>query len=571
MTQEQGAHRWARTAGRAAAIALFFIHQAASAALTLTINSFTPDQLSLSISGTFDSDVIGDQQGWLAIKSRWTSNIGIHTEFYSALPTIIENTISIGGVLVGLPNLSWEAGTPTWGDSIHFANPNGGQFAPIRAGTAVSGTLILSAPGGFDPSAQLQLLSGFSATTMDWVRLEDSGAINCSNVVFIGARGSGEQYLTSSFGMGRTVKAVYDNVAAQVPGLQAWGVIYDAIPAVSIPDFPSDVQKSVEIGRETTNAFMSRQLAACPNQKFLLVGYSQGAMVVADVINGLNANTASHVVGVGMLGDPLFNPKLKEDAGDYDKRYGGILGQRPEIEKSFLKKTTSFCAKGDFICNSSLVNIGSCTIFFPDSCPHYRYDSYPSNSSFAQMLGDVLVKQAKLAAPTTVTFSAKGRVNRIDDSGSLLRNFLSRPVAIGDPVTFTVSYSTNTVDSDVDPALGVYWGFLGGTSATTLKVANNAPITKPISSSQNTFFLVRTASSGDPGYNFQGNDNCTSCFWSSIQLQLDGALTPITSDALPTTAPILTMFRSGLILLWVNVPGNTGDPSFVWADVESIN
>jgi hypothetical protein len=175
---------------------------------------------------------------------------------------------------------------------------------------------------------------------------------------------------------------------------------------------------------------------------------------------------------------------------------------------------------------------------------------------------------------STLTFVAKGLVYRIDDSNLLLRNFLGTPVAIGDPVTFTVTYPINASDTlPNDPTTGVYYGFYGGESSVTMKIGANAPITKPVSDTQSTFFQVHTSASTAPGYNFQGNDNdtCSNCLWESIQLVLSGS-SLITSDAL--TTPSLDSFPTGpnnrFMYLWVNLPGNAGGQSFVHASVESL-
>lgn len=142
----------------------------ANAALTLTVNSLTADELSLTIGGVLDSDVVGDQRGWLAIKNSWSTNVGNPTEFFSYVPVVTLNTISIGGMLVSGTEI--QNGTSPWQDSILFPNPNGGQFATILAGTVVAGSLVLSGVGAFDPSASLELVSGFNNVNQDWVRLE---------------------------------------------------------------------------------------------------------------------------------------------------------------------------------------------------------------------------------------------------------------------------------------------------------------------------------------------------------------------------------------------------------------
>jgi hypothetical protein len=149
----------------------------AHAGLTLTVDTFTTSELKFSISGTFDSDVIGDQQDWLAIKHDWSNSTGINndwlddslgfSEVAAAGWTIVENSITIGGAAPTQSNVA--AAGQTWGDSIYFKNLNSN---PILAGTAVSGSFHVQSANLFSVVQNLQLLSGFNGTTNSWVRLE---------------------------------------------------------------------------------------------------------------------------------------------------------------------------------------------------------------------------------------------------------------------------------------------------------------------------------------------------------------------------------------------------------------
>lgn len=170
------------------------------AGLTFTIHKFTSDELSISISGTLDADVTGGQRGWLAIKGAWSTNVGRHTEFLTAMPTVTVNTITIGGRASTScnPCIVWDAST-TWGDSIYFTNPDG-QFETIRAGTVVSGSIVLSATGAFNPLARLELLSGFNNSLMDWVRLEAPGTPDGTVLITLSKNGTGAGTVVSADG-----------------------------------------------------------------------------------------------------------------------------------------------------------------------------------------------------------------------------------------------------------------------------------------------------------------------------------------------------------------------------------
>ena len=113
-------------------VSVFVLSGQAYAALTLTIDNYTTDEVTFTISGTFDADTIGDSPGYLAIKNDWSNNQGVHTEWFSTLPTATLNTITIGGQVPGTTIQNDD--TFTWADNIFFANPLGTE-APIPACT----------------------------------------------------------------------------------------------------------------------------------------------------------------------------------------------------------------------------------------------------------------------------------------------------------------------------------------------------------------------------------------------------------------------------------------------------
>jgi len=152
----------------------------ANAALTFTIDEYTTDAITLTLSGTFDADTIGDasNNGYLAFKNDWKNNSGVHTELFSGLPTISLNTVTFGGFAPDQTQV--QNSIDPYNDSLFFVNPFG-EGSPILAGTEVSGSIRLTGVGFFDPSdaATLELVSGFvnpfgPGVGADWARLEAS-------------------------------------------------------------------------------------------------------------------------------------------------------------------------------------------------------------------------------------------------------------------------------------------------------------------------------------------------------------------------------------------------------------
>lgn len=87
------------------------------------------------------------------------------------------------------------------------------------------------------------------------------------------------------------------------------------------------------------------EAAICPNEKFVLIGYSQGAAVIGDYLNDVGGDGAAFhsVVAAVMWADPRFNPAsqsamLLPDMGYLD-RLGDMLVPLGRAEKTGAQKT----------------------------------------------------------------------------------------------------------------------------------------------------------------------------------------------------------------------------------------
>ena len=162
----------------------------AHAQLSLTINEYTTGTLSFTISGTVETDVIGDQKQWIAVKPRWSTNYGVNvpwvadsigfTSLQNSAFTIIENSVLIGGSTPTQSNVA--ASGQTWGDSFYFAHSGN-----ITAGTSVTGTLTVALNGAFDdslPESDFELLTGFDNAAGDWSRNEANAGDPCDAADF---------------------------------------------------------------------------------------------------------------------------------------------------------------------------------------------------------------------------------------------------------------------------------------------------------------------------------------------------------------------------------------------------
>lgn len=129
----------------------------AKAALTLTIDTFTSTTFSYSLSGTIDDDTTG---AWVPGVVVVALEESVSTPFYSGTPTVVTNTITIGGIAT---NSTMANNGSTTGFSSNLARFT--TTSAIAAGTEVVGTITYT--GSFSPgsivSSDFELWTGYDA------------------------------------------------------------------------------------------------------------------------------------------------------------------------------------------------------------------------------------------------------------------------------------------------------------------------------------------------------------------------------------------------------------------------
>jgi len=125
----------------------------------------------------------------------------------------------------------------------------------------------------------------------------------------------------------------------------------------------SDVQKRLE-----------QQIKACPDEKFALVGYSQGGMIMTTVAPKLSAAVAAKVLAVVLYG-----------AGD-----GG------NVAASLKTKALANCAPGDFACTNSGSGPGHVSYNDVGTIWHDRAAKYVAAAFTGKPIGQKLAR-----SPTT--------------------------------------------------------------------------------------------------------------------------------------------------------------------------
>lgn len=266
----------------------------------------------------------------------------------------------------------------------------------IAVVAATAATVFISISFGALPTAQasVALTSPVGQASMP------EASASCPDVIFIGARGSGESDVQFE-GEGPNVYAISQ---AMKTALATHGVTFSSVGvtrsdgylADPVGDFvPTAAQlkalltvplnklvsyyydhnvkpflNSIAGGVTATEKVTKYWAGACPDSQLVLSGYSQGAMAVhqaEDVLYSSDQSTMRHVAATVLLADGDLTPTTdaktfgsapaqgREGVQDFGQRYFGASGIPREVPVP--KLTAEICNSDDIVCDfpSSLV------------------------------------------------------------------------------------------------------------------------------------------------------------------------------------------------------------------------
>ena len=176
--------------------------------------------------------------------------------------------------------------------------------------------------------------------------------LECSRVLVITARGTGEPI----------VGQLLSPVAR---------AIEDARPdetEVHHLDYPAstEVKDDASVGVITLAKTLNQQAAACPFQRFVLLGYSQGALVIGDALvdpemrivgtyaERLSEAARERVAAVVFYGDPRFVGTEPFNRGYFNPDIDGILARSEGALDPYADRLADFCVRADFVCQASM-------------------------------------------------------------------------------------------------------------------------------------------------------------------------------------------------------------------------
>ena len=237
--------------------------------------------------------------------------------------------------------------------------PNGQWSADIKAayeemdGTWTpfkSGSIGLSASCMADATAQTSFLYASVLSTVT-----GTTGPTCKDALFIAATGSGEHYDgDANLTVSPTLRKVYNGFSAVYPTDKSLGIKVLDYPALPVDTL---VQQVDGINWNSAKRILGYNLptylggknagvtalyntmvaarAACPNQALVLTGYSQGAMVVHQLLQGL-AQTSdpvqSAIKAVVLIADPMRTPNSEViDFGDAPWDSKGVCKLGPAL------------------------------------------------------------------------------------------------------------------------------------------------------------------------------------------------------------------------------------------------
>lgn len=291
-------------------------------------------------------------------------------------------------------------------------------------------------------------------------------AQSCDDVKFIFARGSGQslgaaEYSSFKSSIETALRkaslglkySFYELGSASYGGGQYPAIAMDTISAIGAKISAGrafDFGNSVRQGKTELKSYISQTSNLCKNTKFVLGGYSQGAMVMTDSIPDLDPNK---VIYSATFGDPylylpegkgLFPPACRgENLSDYrvfapncNTSEGILGGKKPYEPSSWAGKIGLWCNNKDFMCGAGLeftIDFSTADVFDNaiDSALKAGHLNYVSDGHF-QSAASIIIEKLKTAfkktSPKTTAYSNRDTVFLIDHTTSMtthIRNYIN--------------------------------------------------------------------------------------------------------------------------------------------------
>ncbi|MFD4459764.1 cutinase family protein [Nocardia sp. NPDC058480] len=144
-------------------------------------------------------------------------------------------------------------------------------------------------------------------------------------------------------------------------------------------EYPASMNPDSAVrGVENLTALLNASAAACPDQRLVLLGYSQGARVIGNTLDARTALTeqaAARIDAIALFGSPLFNGAEPYNRGSFDPALSGTGPLRLGALTEFADRLRDYCHAGDRVCQGgdpaagfrNALSYGHIAYFFNDS------------------------------------------------------------------------------------------------------------------------------------------------------------------------------------------------------------
>ena len=262
-------------------------------------------------------------------------------------------------------------------------------------------------------------------------------------------------------------------------------------PSAAVTSTTATFFASINTGIGLLTDELTQQAAICPLQPIVLFGYSQGALVIHQVVQLLPADILNRIVGIGLIADPGRIGTDSYNIGNAPTNVNGLTangvlakfaGVLPtDMPSSVWDRSVSVCSRNDPVCAPSLEDVAALAESVLSGNPvapiataanivaiHTAY----ANSGLAAKVGKQVGKIANAVPP-----SAPTGVSGIAGNGTVTLTW-STPFAGGSPITnYLVRYSRNNGRTWTRVAASTspfnVTGLANGTSYTFEVLANN--------------------------------------------------------------------------------------------------
>ena len=136
--------------------------------------------------------------------------------------------------------------------------------------------------------------------------------------------------------------------------------VYNAVPNGTLYELPYNAYQAngavsavvnVITGANLLSTYTVKRANRCPNTKFLIAGFSQGAGVTVLGLQGLTSSAiASRILGVVLWGSPFWTLGRSENVGTATEGAGTFAGIPFRTPSVLQAKTRDFCLYSDDVC-----------------------------------------------------------------------------------------------------------------------------------------------------------------------------------------------------------------------------